>query len=84
MPSSTHRFVRPELCVCCHSAYVPAKSSLCSRCESELYPNAAPPARTEQRTGTDRRKHDVPVAVNLREIDRRGFLDAVDDNERIS
>jgi hypothetical protein len=31
-----------------------------------------------RRADSDRRKHTVPVAVNLREIDRRGFLEAVD------
>lgn len=69
-----------ELCVSCLSAYAPAKSSLCARCESELYPHAARPAVVleNRRPGNDRRKRTVPVVVNLREIDRRGFLEAVE------
>jgi hypothetical protein len=80
MPSHSHHAAPRELCVSCLCAYAPPKSSLCERCESELYPNsgAGLAQRIEKRSaGSDRRKRSVPVAVNLREIDRRGLLEAV-------
>jgi hypothetical protein len=85
MPSHTHHAAPRELCSCCHAAYAPAKSSLCQRCESELYPGAGPGSRVhltgDRRAGSDRRRDNVPVAVNLREIDRRGFLEVLEEED---
>jgi len=84
MPSHSHHAAHRELCISCHSTYVPAKSSLCERCESELYPRSATPSEPlpeQRRLGSDLRKHTVPVAVNLREIDRSGFLEVVEASE---
>jgi hypothetical protein len=81
MPSHRHHVTHRELCISCLSAYAPAKSPLCPSCESDLYPRAASPSERlpeNRRAGSDRRKHTIPVAVNLREIDRRGFLEAVE------
>jgi hypothetical protein len=87
MPSHSHHVAHHDLCICCHGAYAPAKSSLCERCESEIYPGVGATAAgqhpDDRRAGTDRRKRAVPVAVNLREIDRRGFLEIIAEEDLV-